>query len=171
MRSRARTILAAAVAAVIAVLAGFAGLQVTGAAHAAGGSGLCAKSGSREVVYFGSCPKGYFPISFPAGTTVTAVAPSPVSVVHKTVVVDATFEAGSVTDRTVTVTGLPAYRGTAYEISGSNSADAPAGLNIAVTPAPPGLGSTTRKFLLTPSGFAGTTKSFTIDVWVFAIQP
>ena len=154
------------------------GFGAASLASASSSSGLCATNGTRVVRYFASCPVGSFPIAFPAGTTYTVVAPpapSPVKIVHKTVVVDATFQTGSVADRTVTLTGLPGYLSTNTEVKGDNTVDLPAGENITITPAAgttgtSTVGATTRQFIITPTGFVGT-KTFTLDLWVLAVAP
>ena len=114
--------------------------------------------------------------------SLTAPAVSPVKIVHKQVTINADFEASSVADRTVTITGLPAFRSTSspFEVYGSTAADVniPAtatvpAADITVTPVggPTGtstVGATERKFVVTPHNFVGT-RTYTLDIWVLTL--
>jgi hypothetical protein len=107
--------------------------------------------------------------AFGAGTTSSVpTGDSGTKIVHKTVTVNADFQAGTVDERTITFTGLPAYvSGGSKELSGSNNGGIPDGYgaSIGVAPVAPTNGQTVRKFVVTPAGFNGT-ESYTLDVWV-----
>ncbi len=153
-------------------------IAIGGAAVAATSNTGCvsAKDGTHVVHAFTSCPTGYYSANLAGGTyAVAPPAASPVKIVHKTVIVDATFQTGSTVDRTITLTGLPGYTSGGYEVRGDNTVDLPAGLAVDIHPAAgttgtTTVGATTRQFVLTPTGFVGT-KSFVLDLWVLAVAP
>jgi hypothetical protein len=96
--------------------------------------------------------------------------------VTKTVTVNADFQAGSETERTITLTGLPAYSASAAESYSSNVgslADSVGSIGITVPTATTGqvtsvaAGQTTRKFLIAASGFTGS-ESFSLTLRVTA---
>lgn len=195
-RNIPRRIWAALVALAVAGLAGFAGLSVTGTATAAPAAAAASAAGPRgwyidpngtphylphgtdavgQNADYGT--RGYwfkgFTLDTAAATTTATVTAgtSPVSVLHRTVTVDADYQAGTEAQRTITVTGLPAYSSSgSKEITGDNSAGVPDALaaGITVTEKPPTNGQTTRSFVVAASGFNGTEK-YALDVWVLAV--
>jgi len=140
---------------------------------------LCSSAAGAIFAYSNACPSGYTletkaSLTGPAGPKGDkgdpgSAASAGTKIVHKTVQVDADFQAGSAAERTITFTGLPAFvSGGSQELSGSNNGGIPDGYGAAIavvqTPAPTN-GQTTRKFLITPTGFNGS-ESFTLDVWL-----
>lgn len=134
---------------------------------------LCAKNGSRQLAVFEGCPAGYFQASLPAGTVLGAPAAgeaAAVKIVHKQVTVNADYQAGTLAERTVTFTGLPAYKSSgSAEISGSNVDGLPDAVmgSVTVAPTTPTNGQTTRSFVVTPAGFNGS-ESYTLDLWILS---
>lgn len=216
MRNRILSTLAA-----IAVLlgGGLAVAQFTGSASAAPVKavaapvlsttqrGLCIKNGTGEprslwlVAATGLCPDPYWgpaTLEQAFGEKVAAElaalrpsAPSGIVPVHKTVKLDADFQDGSVADRTVVISGLPAYKGSSLEAAGSNITSAanplilgatttvtnvspggdelPVLTTVKITPVVPSVGSTSRKFVVETFGFTGT-RTFGLDLWVVPVS-
>ena len=140
------------------------------------GNITCAKDGARTLAEFDqTCPAGFHYAQIPAAdiaglpTGTTAPVDSAVKIVHKTVTVNADYQAGTAAERTITFTGLPAYVSSgSAEVHGDNTGGVPDALaaNISVSPSPsPTNGQTTRSFLVTASGFNGS-ESYVLDVWV-----
>lgn len=174
-------------AAALAIIGGGA-FAATTAAAAGSGRGACVKANTAVVTFprldaSGHCPAGSWG---PVALGVGAQGPkgdkgdpgsSAIQVFHQKATVNADFQAGSVAQRTVVISGVPAFTVGHPELTGSN-ADAvafpvgtPAVLaNIAVAPVAPASGETTRKFVITPTGFTGS-RSFELDVWVLVVVP
>lgn len=131
---------------------------------------------------------GYWFRGFTLDPVAAPVTSTPAT--HAKVTLNADFQDGSLSERTVTISGLPAYRASSLEQVGSNITgvgnllaygltttitnaspggdELPVIVVVQIRPVTPTVGSTSRRFEVTTTGFTGT-KSFVLDLWATSL--